>query len=463
MTIKFKLRRPEEEQTALFVEFKFQGQKITLFPGKTVDTTDWSITKQGLKSGLILNGRIPDPLAAELNDFLRSWRDEVERIVTTLHKSGEFVTKHKIQEALDTKYKPAPPDPNKPVDFITFIDAYLKSKETDLNPHTIQIYLQVKRFLICAFKLAPEKQITDYHKLNNKLRTKFPLKANKPLPFADINDAFLQNFKIYMQTAKFWTKEAGIDVEKLYSKNYIAKQQKDLNTLIIAAKATKLVQEFSTTVKIQHGETDPVFLSWREITEIGSVECEDPTEKLVQDRFVVNCHFGMRVSDLNKIEKSNFKPILANGEEVIVYQNWSQKTKRRIEFPLEPEAVAIMTKYDYKFPYVSDKHFNDIIKKIAEKAGLTEIVTKTETRGLNQEFIVREKKCNLISSHCCRRSFASNMYEAGLDVPTIMSITAHSSVKEFMKYISKDSVQRIDVTHAKLKKIREKRFKLKVA
>jgi hypothetical protein len=50
-------------------------------------------------------------------------------------------------------------------------------------------------------------------------------------------------------------------------------------------------------------------------------------------------------------------------------------------------------------------------------------------------------KWKLISSHTCRRSFASNFYaEENYPTPILMNITAHSTEKQFLEYIGKESI-----------------------
>ena len=49
------------------------------------------------------------------------------------------------------------------------------------------------------------------------------------------------------------------------------------------------------------------------------------------------------------------------------------------------------------------------------------------------------QKWELISSHVCRRSFATNLY-GKLPTSLIMQITAHSSEKMLLNYIGKDSL-----------------------
>ena len=78
--------------------------------------------------------------------------------------------------------------------------------------------------------------------------------------------------------------------------------------------------------------------------------------------------------------------------------------------------------------------FNEKIKKIAELAGLDEWVPLSHKYGKE----IKEKmyrKYELISSHICRRSFATNMYLRGVDPEIIMTNTGHSSLKTLFSYI----------------------------
>lgn len=49
-------------------------------------------------------------------------------------------------------------------------------------------------------------------------------------------------------------------------------------------------------------------------------------------------------------------------------------------------------------------------------------------------------KWEKVSSHTARRSFATNMVLAGVDITRVMSITGHKTEKEFRKYVKIDSV-----------------------
>ena len=45
------------------------------------------------------------------------------------------------------------------------------------------------------------------------------------------------------------------------------------------------------------------------------------------------------------------------------------------------------------------------------------------------------EKWELVTSHVCRRSFATNLFLGGFDNSTIMKATGHQSEVQFLKYI----------------------------
>lgn len=79
--------------------------------------------------------------------------------------------------------------------------------------------------------------------------------------------------------------------------------------------------------------------------------------------------------------------------------------------------------------------FNQHIKKICEKAGITNSV-----KGFKMHKVPRRKikgtyrKCDLITAHDLRRSFATN-YFGKVETPILMRITGHKKESTFLEYI----------------------------
>ena len=89
---------------------------------------------------------------------------------------------------------------------------------------------------------------------------------------------------------------------------------------------------------------------------------------------------------------------------------------------------------------ISSQRFNDYIKTVCKKVGLKDEVPGSKLTEIKKGVWRKEKKTvekwKLVSSHICRRSFATNHY-GNLPTPVIMAITGHKTEKMFLKYIGK--------------------------
>ena len=94
----------------------------------------------------------------------------------------------------------------------------------------------------------------------------------------------------------------------------------------------------------------------------------------------------------------------------------------------------------YQLPHRADQVINRNIKKVAEMAGLNELVEIETTKGGTPK---KEKveKYKLIHTHTARRTGATLMYLAGIDIYDIMKVTCHASPKMLKKYIKADSLE----------------------
>ena len=108
-----------------------------------------------------------------------------------------------------------------------------------------------------------------------------------------------------------------------------------------------------------------------------------------------------------------------------------RKTGKLVAIPLIPEAINIV---DSGLPYkINLEHFNRYSKEVCKEAKINTKVKgkmridkkRTLTAGLYE-------KWQVISSHVCRRSFATNFYS---DIPTniLMNITGVNVFKIYWK------------------------------
>jgi integrase len=115
--------------------------------------------------------------------------------------------------------------------------------------------------------------------------------------------------------------------------------------------------------------------------------------------------------------------------------------------PILSEVQCILDKRKGSFPRkISSQKYNDYIKEICRLAGITEIVygAKKVNIGTDKNPVYRKKKgrypkCELVTSHIGRRSFATNYYGI-IPTPLLMSATGHSTEKQFLDYIKRDPI-----------------------
>lgn len=147
----------------------------------------------------------------------------------------------------------------------------------------------------------------------------------------------------------------------------------------------------------------------------------------VRDTFIVACWTGCRYSDLDQIRADN----IYEGDIHII----QRKTGNEVEIPLLPDTTAILGKYGGELPrLMSNQKFNDALKLVAKEAGINEVVFMTKSQGGNKE-LKKYEKWQLVTSHCARRSFATNLYKSGFPELSIRAITGHKSERAFLKYI----------------------------
>jgi integrase len=244
----------------------------------------------------------------------------------------------------------------------------------------------------------------------------------KSIMIKDINLQFLEKFKMWM-------------FDKGYSTNYVGKNIANFRTICLDASKNDI--EISTQVKSFRGVSES-----REPEDIITLNEDEQEliknapiirEALLNARkwLLLGCLIGQRAGDLLNISKNNIKGL--NGITIIELKQ--QKTGKLVAIPLLPEAIGILKD---GFPYhISLTRFNEYIKDICKEAGIDK---PTKARIKEKKGQPHKKdvfpKWQVVSSHICRRSFATNFY-GRIPTPILMNITAHGTERMFLSYIGK--------------------------
>ena len=107
--------------------------------------------------------------------------------------------------------------------------------------------------------------------------------------------------------------------------------------------------------------------------------------------------------------------------------------------PVWPEAEEIIS--DGLPRPISAQNFNRYIKVVCQKAGITqEIEGGLVDKNTGRKVIGKYPKYKLITSHVCRRSFATNFYGQDYATALLIQITGHSTEKAYLRYIGKSGI-----------------------
>ena len=284
--------------------------------------------------------------------------------------------------------------------------------------------------------------------------TQFQKAICRTYDFDDIDMVFYYDYTAWLK-------------KKKYSVNTVGKCVKELKTLMSAAASEGYHANNVWRDKKFKGtriEVDSIYLTREDLDKIMAVDLSKYPVGYEQARdiFMIGVWTAQRVSDYNNIKKEDFSTFTKNvmreeqdpenpdnkiawiEKQEITYVNIrQQKTGAKVSIPCNSQLKAILEKYDYQAPHLVDQVINRYIKEIAQAAGLTQLVEIETTKGGTPK---KEKveKYKLIHTHTARRTGATLMYLAGLDLYDIMKVTGHTSPKMLKKYIKADSLEVVE-------------------
>lgn len=148
--------------------------------------------------------------------------------------------------------------------------------------------------------------------------------------------------------------------------------------------------------------------------------------EMTRDLFMVGCMTGQRFSDYRRI---NDKMIVRIGGYKFVSLK-QKKTGTEVLIPVNDYIVKTLENYGGVMPNVELVTFNRNIRILGEMMGWT---WRTDWMKGGKRF------CDMLSSHTARRSFATNAYQRGVPLKSIMAVTGHRSERSIRIYLRLDS------------------------
>jgi integrase len=212
---------------------------------------------------------------------------------------------------------------------------------------------------------------------------------------------------------------------------------KDISRIIQVCKSAKIKGlEVNDTIFLAKYTSDKpqrsfVTFTEEELKKIQEYQGTDYLEN-VRDWLIIGCWTGCRIGDLLKLSLENVIN-RTDGSSFIRYTQ--SKTKKTVDIVIHPSVKEIINRLN-GFPRpISDVKFNKYIKELCKRV---EINNDEEGFKINSETMRKEKgifpKYELVTSHICRRSYATNHYFK-LPNKLIMKVTGHATERQFLDYI----------------------------
>lgn len=217
----------------------------------------------------------------------------------------------------------------------------------------------------------------------------------------------------HIKTVCLNARENGIEInEQIRSKNFYAPSDKTLFTTLNISEL-ELIKQFK-----------------------GSDYLEN-----ARDWLIIGCWTGCRVGDLMSLTKKNVV-FTKEGRKKIQYTQ--SKTGKLVNVPMHKDVEEILERLgDFPRP-ISSVKFNDYIKKVCQRSGLTYMEHGTlQNPQTHRKETGKFEKWQLIKSHTCRRSFATNHYSK-MPNKVIMMVTGHATEKMLLAYIGETEVEHMD-------------------
>ena len=283
---------------------------------------------------------------------------------------------------------------------------------------------------------------------------KFEKEKHHVYDFDEIDMAFYRDYTAYLNKQGYAINTTGKCIKTLKAIMAIAESEGYHTNHIYASKKFK-----GTRV-----EVDSIYLTKEDLEKFKNVDLSGKGYgfELARDISMVGVWTAQRVSDYNNIHPEDIETYVKRSvvdvpdpenpgkmkpeivtKEITVINIKQKKTGAKVAIPCSSELKAILEKYNFDIPRLSDQNINDNIKEIAKMAGLDEPVRITSTKGgkLTEE---RIEKWKLVHSHTARRTGATLMYLAGMDIYDIMKITGHSTPVMLKKYIKADQLEVVE-------------------
>ncbi len=401
----FNLKEPNSNKDTLIILRYYLSKKEGRFvysTGESIKPEDWNKVAKMANS---IRGRSD---LRSINRKLEEYSSFLDKTLNSLDLENINPTKETLKTRFELKFNPDKKNTTKFIFFTDFVTNFIKIAPTLTNRVTKKKY--------------NETRLKHFNKTNNRIIEFEKFRGSKIRL-----DSF--SIEVYDELVEY------LKVNQKYAINTIGDWIKNIKVFL------KKAEEFNNIVNSAYKESSFAVLSEESLSIVlNELEIENlvnydfsKNKRLenCRDLSIIGLWTGLRVSDFLNL------PVIEPKQDFITVQ--PQKTKSssgvKVVIPLHHHIKEVIQKRGMP-RMISDVKFNEYIKEVCLEIGMTQIIegslmnpeTKRKERGLYPKY-------KLVSSHICRRSFATNLYKMNFPTLSIMKITGHTTEKSFLKYI----------------------------
>ena len=420
MKVRYFVLKQKNPYSQIYIRF-WNGRKYDFktSTGLQVQFKDWNEKDE----------KVRNKVTATDKDFINSKLLELKAFVienfNTEYNTGQIIGKEWLKTKVNSFFNRVDDTKPEKIYFIAWIDDFIKTAPKRLNKG----------------KPISERTILAYKSILNNFKEYETVKKLK-LKHSDINTAFYFDLIDYFRT------------EKKYSENTIGNQIKYLKFFCgkIEIENLPIPKDYKNGEFVKPKETaTDIYLTTAEIETIYKFDLSNnPRLDNVRDLLIIGLNTGLRISDFMRLDLSHIKTDTIRIE--------AQKTGKTAEIPINTQIETTLNKRGGNLPKsISEQNFNEYLKELGELIGFNEPVKGAKMVCINEDEanlkgvakVFRKvsgtfPKYELMTSHICRRSFATNLY-GQISTPVIMAITGHATETQFLMYIKKTNAENTEI------------------
>lgn len=422
MNVNFFLKEPTKEKTSIQAIIRYKGNRFKLTTGISVEVKFWDKTAHRAKQ----TTEYPD--YEVINIQLEDWELRAKKVFLDAAKDRKIPTIDDVKEAV----KIDKPTDKQPADeFLAYFRNYYTTHE--YKEGAIKNYQKTERFLKAyenqfRIKLTFDDINIEFYKSFKKWfmslhkpQSKKDREQNKKPEFYSLN-----YFGVQIKQIKTMMRESGREGDGLhdnldYKNRRFVKEQEEADTIYLTTAEIKTIEQLHITPELVRTLAPTA-------TE-NRIAAKTEALRKTQNYFLIGCYTALRISDFSRLGKWNI-----SDKYIRIKPRKGTRKNDDVVIPIHPVIRRILESGFNFSNKMSDQKFNEHLKELCKLAKITEPITTVRTEGGRQVSRTVEK-WQLVASHTCRRSGATNMYLAGIPSISIMKITGHKTEKSFLKYI----------------------------